>query len=122
MKDDKQPEVPSDAIVGLDDSLAALRSLLRAGSITPDIYHKGLVGLAYEYLLLGEATEAVGLLNTIPMDYFMDVQPVQMAEDAHYREVGIDFAQRLAKLGAVDLEDLKVAAGEFSFMQKPGLA
>jgi hypothetical protein len=109
-----------DPKVRLNEAVIALRSMLRGNTVTEDQYHKLLVNIANEYALLDDLPEAVSLLQSMPMSYFDSVQAVQMAEDATFRQVCWDLAEKLLDAGIVELtpapDDLTPAP-----TQKPGL-
>lgn len=109
----------------LAESIEALRAMLHGGSIDSNLYHKTLVGFAYEYFLLEATEDGLLLLNSIPEEYYRDVQMDQATQDPHYKETVLALADKLVDLGvlvkkATSEKDLVVAG--FSFPQRPGKA
>lgn len=113
---------PVDARKAIEEALLAIKTMVREEAITPDIYFKGLVSLAYEYVLLNDASAATDLLNLVPVEYFLGVQDKQMEDDPVYAEVSVKLAKYLIDAGLVDQEPEEPEEEQFTFTQKPANA
>ncbi len=74
----------------------AVRDLWTAGNIDDNIYHKCMVGIAYEFVVDEEIDTGVAMLMEIPLSYYESVQPQQLVEDQEYAQICITIARHLA--------------------------
>ena len=106
----------------IDEALMALRAMLRGGSITDDVYNKAAVKLAYDYALAQEMGEALAILNSLPLEYYQNVQEVQMREDPDFAKICTSFSELLPKPdGELRLKVWDPGDG-WTFTQKPAKA
>lgn len=93
----------------IDKAVALMEQIRKSGAMGPDVYHKCIVGLAYEYIMADQQQEGLIQLSRVPESYYRDVQLKQMQEDKLYAETVILLSYRLIQMGVVDgSEDLYV--------------
>jgi len=86
-----------------------VRSLFKQGKIDELAYFKMTVGFAADYAILGLMDNAVGLLSSVPADYYLKNQEEHLRDDPSYREKVLFLTQELVDCKKVrineDLED-----------------
>lgn len=87
----------------LQEEIAALGDLNRAGTLDANTYFKMLVGIAYQYAKLDAHVKAAAVMQGVPLDYFREVQRRHMAEDAEYASQAYELALSLVQNGLVHL-------------------
>jgi hypothetical protein len=87
----------------IDDQVAAVTRLHREGQIDDNVFHKCMVAIAYEYAVRDEPLRAAGIIQSIPVEYFREVQMKQMQEDPSYCLVAFACAQRLVADGIIHM-------------------
>ncbi len=100
-----------------EEVTAALKQMdaIRAtGAMSDDVYHKVLVSLAYEYLMVNAQQEGLRLLMKVPASYYKEVQLKQMYEDLMYRDLVVLLSYKLIQLGIVEGADEVVAPNMFA--------
>lgn len=80
-------------------AIEALEGLRADKTIDDDIYHKGVVAIAFEYADAEEMDIALGMLVKVPKAYYADVQLGQMCADPLYSEVVVRLARLLVLAG-----------------------
>src|SRR5437868_2634693 len=70
------------------ERIEPFRQKLLGTHLTSDLKNKGLVYIAYEYVLADFPEEALSVLYSVPQEYFISVAPEQMRQD-------VEFFQRL---------------------------
>ncbi len=96
------------------DAVRAMKDLYKQGQITPEIFHKSLVCLAYEFAVGNETGWVTKLLLEVPMAYYKDDQPQQCVDDPKYAELCLDLSRLLILYGMVDIGPI--------ITQSPGVA
>lgn len=89
----------------VDGALDAVEKIRAANAMADDVYHKCLVSLAYEYILVDETEVALVLLNRPGTEYYEKVQSKQMEEDELYRQLVVLLAYKLIQAGLVEGSD-----------------
>jgi hypothetical protein len=87
----------------IQDQLVAVQQLRRDEKIDENVYHKCMVAIAYEYAVRDEGLRAAALIQTIPIEYFRNVQPQQMRDDPAFCTIAFVTAMKLVKDGFVEI-------------------
>lgn len=61
-----------------------VRGKLLKSDLPLDLKYKGLVQLAYEYVMVGHPAEAISLLAEVPDTYYKGVMATQMRQDVEF--------------------------------------
>jgi len=61
-----------------------LETMLERKELSPALFFKALMGLAYEYVVADHTEEAAGLVMQIPPDYWRGDAKLQMQQDVQY--------------------------------------
>ncbi len=71
----------SDVTERLDRMEAKLRDMHTGGHVDDETFHKGLLVLAYEHVLLGDAEEAKRLVGGVSVEYAQNTLARHMGDD-----------------------------------------
>lgn len=74
---------------------------LMATELTANLRNKGLIYVAYEYVVAGFPEEALGLLYSVPQQYFSTVCPIQMREDVEFFQRANAVLRSFRKIGVL---------------------
>ena len=91
-----------EALAKLEETAVALKSAVRDGTLPQDVYYKSVVLLAHDYVALGKIQEGVSLLNSVPVEYFLNTQAKQATEDPAYGAIATALSDMLLAAGVVD--------------------
>lgn len=94
-------------LANLDSRIAPVRRLLqdayRSKSVTKDLYHKGLVQIAYEYAVAGYVDETIGVLVGVEPSYYQNAFVSQMDADPQFHSQGNTVAEVVASAGLMPI-------------------
>lgn len=82
-----------------------VRSLFKQGKIDELAYFKMTVGFAADYAMLGLIDDAVGLLSSVPSDYYLKNQEEHLREDPSYREKVLFLTRQLVECKKVNVNE-----------------
>jgi hypothetical protein len=110
----------------IKETLEALADMYQNGQIESHDYYKGLIHVAFELQVEGLPQKAHEVLMAIDPAFFTGPCEYHMANDPVFADVCLGVAQRLVKMGAVELDGkAKEEDGDkppFSFPQGPASA
>lgn len=86
----------------VDQALAVVENIYKTGTMSPDVWAKCIVSLAYEYMCADQQQEALVQLNRVPPSYYKDVQYKHMKDDTMYAELVVLLSYRLIQMGVVE--------------------
>lgn len=116
----------ADKLDVIAETLSALADMYLKGQIEPHDYYKGLIHVAFELQTEGHTQKASEVLMAIDPAFFTGPCEHHMATDPVFADVCLGVAQRLVKMGAVELDsNAKDEDGDrspFSFPQGPASA
>jgi hypothetical protein len=94
-------------LTDLHRRIAPVRRLLqeayRTKAVTKDVYHKGLVQIAYEYAVAGYVDETMGVLMGVEPIYFKTAFVTQMDAEPQFHSQGQTVAEVLATAGLMPM-------------------
>lgn len=95
---------------------SALKDLFETSKIDADVYRKGLIRLASEYVVVEAPVDAMRVLRFVNTEYINNVFPDHMREDQVFRQMTVALCEKL-------LEDGWIYMGQqFNFSKPPALA
>jgi uncharacterized protein with von Willebrand factor type A (vWA) domain len=92
-----------DPVKVIQEEISAFGAMLRSKQINEELYHKLLVAAAYQFANVGEFLRAAAVVQSIPVEYFQNVQPRHMTEDKDYCEASYALAKMLVEQNLIDL-------------------
>lgn len=97
MSSDKKKEaINTDYIDKVYDDL---KTLYLEDGLQDSLYFKGLITLAYEYIILADISNCVHLISECDSYYLNNILETQMEEDPKFKEVVIKLVDILEKAG-----------------------
>jgi len=94
----------------LETLFGMLRDMHLSRQISEDVYYKGIVSLASDWVVIGEITRAASLVSEVAAQYIEKVMPTQMVSDPEFHKRAFQLARGLATAGgeAISKEDAEI--------------